>query len=80
MANVPRRKVDHEITEPALLEQPAPMIVAAQKKESPSAEEIYRLTQEAAYYKAQARQFAPGIELQDWLEAENEVKQRLMAS
>jgi hypothetical protein len=28
----------------------------------------------------QARQFAPGVELQDWLEAEKEVKQRLQVS
>ena len=29
----------------------------------------------AAYYKAQARGFAPGYELDDWLAAEKEVKQ-----
>jgi len=42
-----------------------------------SAEEIYRLIQEAAYYKAKARGFAPGHEVQDWIEAEAEVRQRL---
>jgi len=42
-----------------------------------SAQDIYRLIQEAAYAKAAARQFAPGVELQDWLEAEKEVLQRL---
>lgn len=38
-----------------------------------SAHEIYQLIQEAAYLKAEARGFAPGVELQDWLEAEKEV-------
>lgn len=42
-----------------------------------SAHEIYRLIQEAAYRKAEARGFAPGVELQDWLEAEQEVWTRL---
>lgn len=30
---------------------------------------------EIAYYKAERRGFAPGYELEDWLEAEQEVKQ-----
>jgi len=42
-----------------------------------SAEEIYKLIQEAAYYKAKARGFAPGHEVQDWIEAEAEVRLRL---
>jgi hypothetical protein len=42
-----------------------------------SPEEIYRLIQEAAYYKAKARGFAPGHEVQDWIEAEAEVRMRL---
>jgi DUF2934 family protein len=42
-----------------------------------SAEEIYKLIQEAAYYRAKARGFAPGHEVQDWIEAEAEVRLRL---
>lgn len=42
-----------------------------------SPEEIYRLIQETAYYKAKARGFAPGHEVQDWIEAEAEVRIRL---
>jgi len=42
-----------------------------------SAEEIYKLVQETAYYKAKARGFAPGHEVQDWIEAEAEVRLRL---
>jgi hypothetical protein len=42
-----------------------------------SPEEVYRLIQETAYYKAKARGFAPGNEVQDWIEAEAEVRLRL---
>ncbi|HET7672357.1 MAG TPA: DUF2934 domain-containing protein [Burkholderiales bacterium] len=42
-----------------------------------SPEEVYRLIQETAYYKAKARGFAPGHEVQDWIEAEAEVRSRL---
>ena len=42
-----------------------------------SAEEVYRLIQESAYFKAKARGFAPGNEVQDWIEAEAEVRRRL---
>ena len=40
-------------------------------------EEVYRLIQESAYFKAKERGFAPGHEVQDWIEAEAEVRQRL---
>lgn len=42
-----------------------------------SAQEIFRLIQEAAYYKAELRGFSPGYEQRDWLEAEKEIKARL---
>jgi hypothetical protein len=42
-----------------------------------SDEEIYRLIQESAYYKAEARGFSPGYEERDWLEAEEEIQARL---
>jgi hypothetical protein len=42
-----------------------------------SPEQIYRLIQETAYFKAKARGFAPGREVQDWIEAEAEVRQRI---
>jgi hypothetical protein len=48
---------------------------ATQSRFSP--EEVYRLIQESAYFKAKARDFAPGHEVQDWIEAEQEVRQRL---
>ena len=42
-----------------------------------SPEEVYRLIQESAYFKAKERGFAPGGEVQDWIEAEAEVRRRL---
>lgn len=35
----------------------------------------YAKTAECAYYKAQARGFEPGHEIEDWLEAEDEISQ-----
>jgi Protein of unknown function (DUF2934) len=42
-----------------------------------SPEDVYRLIQERAYFKAKERDFAPGHEVQDWIEAEQEVRRRL---
>ena len=42
-----------------------------------SPEDVYKLIQESAYFKAKARGFAPGHEVQDWIEAEQEVRRRL---
>ena len=41
-----------------------------------SADETKRLIAEAAYYRAKQRGFAPGRELEDWIEAESEVMGR----
>lgn len=43
-------------------------------------EERHELIAVAAYYRAQIRGFAPGAELQDWLEAEVEVDSLLESS
>lgn len=45
----------------------------------PSAQEIYEMIAQAAYYRAQRRGFAPGLEAEDWREAEAEVMERLSA-
>ena len=42
-----------------------------------SPEEIRRLIAETAYYRAKERNFEPGHELEDWIEAESEVMARL---
>jgi len=60
---------------PARTAPDAPVSKAPVSKLSP--EEVYRLIQESAYFKAKARGFAPGHEVQDWIEAEAEVRRRL---
>jgi Protein of unknown function (DUF2934) len=45
-----------------------------------SPDELRKLIAEAAYYRAKKRGFAPGHELEDWIQAEAEVMGRLGAS
>lgn len=42
-----------------------------------SADERHRMIASAAYFRAESRGFAPGAELEDWLDAEREVEDRL---
>ena len=56
---------------------PKPAVPSADAHVSMTREELHRLIEEAAYFKAQARNFAPGHEVQDWIEAESEVRLRL---
>lgn len=57
----------------ALRKQPAKP--AAPQKPKPAGD-LTRLIAEAAYYRAQARGFAPGHELDDWVAAETEIRRR----
>ena len=50
---------------------------SAESGAQPTPEQLYRMIQETAYYKAKARDFAPGHEVQDWIEAEAEVRRRI---
>ena len=43
----------------------------------PSAADLYEMIAEAAYFRAQKRGFTPGLEAQDWHDAEAEVMQRV---
>jgi Protein of unknown function (DUF2934) len=54
----------------------APMTTTTARAEA-SPREIRQLIEQAAYYKAEARGFAPGHELDDWIAAEAEVRRRL---
>ena len=45
--------------------------------ELPSAAELYEMIAEAAYYRAQKRGFTPGLEADDWVQAEQEVMERV---
>ena len=46
---------------------------------APSEQQIYLMIAEAAYFKAERRDFVPGFEYQDWVEAENEVTTTLQS-
>jgi hypothetical protein len=43
----------------------------------PTATELYEMIREAAYYRAEKRGFAPGLEADDWAQAEAEVMERV---
>ena len=43
----------------------------------PTATELYEMIREAAYYRAEKRGFAPGLEAEDWAQAEAEVLERV---
>jgi hypothetical protein len=48
-------------------------------QKQPSEAQMQSWIAEAAYYRAQKRGFAPGLEEEDWREAEAEVMERLRA-
>jgi hypothetical protein len=45
----------------------------------PSDSEILEMISQAAYYRAEKRGFQPGLESEDWVHAEAEVRARLQA-
>ena len=45
----------------------------------PSEAELMEMIAEAAYYRAEKRGFVPGLEREDWLQAEAEVMERMRA-
>ena len=57
--------------------RPTQATAAGGNSHSPTPEQLYRMIQETAYFKAKARNFAPGHEVQDWIEAEAEVRRRI---
>ena len=46
-------------------------------KREVATDEKHQLIATAAYFRAERRNFIPGFELQDWLEAEAEIEMRL---
>lgn len=50
---------------------------AARPRVDLSPDEVRKLIAEAAYYRAKKRGFAPGYEVEDWVQAEAEVKERI---
>jgi hypothetical protein len=59
--------------EPEMAPRPKPV------GDPPSESELRRMIEEAAYYRAEKRGFAPGREEDDWREAEAEVLARVRA-
>lgn len=43
----------------------------------PTAAEIHGMIEQAAYFRAERRNFAPGFEETDWFEAEQEISRHL---
>ena len=56
---------------------PRPDSQAGSTRIAASPEEIRKLIEEAAYYRAVERGFTPGHELEDWVQAEFEVLRRV---
>lgn len=54
---------------------PTPFTSNARAEVSP--EELRKLISDAAYFRAKQRGFAPGYELEDWIQAEAEVMSRI---
>lgn len=63
-------------TQRKISSQVAPSVVL-ETRDLPGAEERLKAIAMAAYYKAEARGFVPGLELDDWLEAEAEFDERM---
>lgn len=59
---------------------PAKRTPKAVSHPQPSSDDVRKLISEAAYYRAKQRGFTPGHELEDWIQAEAEVLERLNGS
>lgn len=64
---------------PRKAKKPIPPAMADDARAEVSLDELQKLISEAAYYRAKSRGFEPGHELDDWFEAEAEVKKRIGA-
>ena len=56
---------------------PKPSAFSGNARADVTPEELRKLISEAAYYRAKQRGFAPGHELEDWVQAEAEVMRRV---
>lgn len=87
MARTPRTQAGGQASgkAPGARTKAAPGAAANRKKAAPppagvTDRERYFLIAEAAYYRAEQRGFAPGHELEDWLDAETEVGRMVAAA
>jgi len=65
--------------EPAATASPVAAAGDAANGAIPSEAELMEMISEAAYYRAEKRGFSPGLEADDWVQAEAEVMARLQA-
>ena len=65
--------------ESAPVAAPVPEPSPAANSTIPSEAELMEMISEAAYYRAEKRGFSPGLEADDWIQAEAEVMARLQA-
>lgn len=57
----------------------APSALPGEARVEITSDELRKLVEEAAYYRAKQRGFAPGHEVEDWVQAEAEVLRRIGA-
>jgi hypothetical protein len=79
MAKLQSEPAPMRATEPAPLAAPVPEQSPAANAAVPSEAELMEMISEAAYYRAEKRGFSPGLEADDWVQAEAEVMARLQA-
>lgn len=61
-----------DISKPRIAKKAVPAAVIDRESEPEVGDRLERIAT-AAYYKAEARGFVPGLEMEDWLRAEAEV-------
>jgi hypothetical protein len=59
--------------------QERPLEQSQPQPATPIEAELHAMISEAAYYRAERRGFAPGMEADDWLQAEAEILARMRA-
>ena len=73
-----RRVTERRTPQKAALRNHAkPLTFTGEGRVEVSPEELRKLISEAAYYRAKQRGFEPGHELEDWVQAEEEVRRRV---
>ena len=71
----PETAMKPTVMKPSISGKNAPHVIM-ETDPSPDAEERLEWIATAAYYKAEARGFVPGLEMEDWLEAEIDYEER----
>ena len=73
----PPKAAPRTASTPTTASTPRPSAFTGEGRADVSPDELRKLISEAAYYRAKQRGFTPGHELEDWIQAEDEVIRRL---